>query len=701
MILLAPQTLNVNRPVERFHFSCDLRRGWHLLRIRLASQADHGIRKRGTVTIGDASGSFAWNDSLTDDIVIRLDRPAQQITMMLRHAQGAVDFKRFSIRRISKTRAVVRATTAKLKLLSQFNCLGPVLQRGSRLLLRGDLRGFSRKLMKGLPDSRVMRIETKRAEEAGASWWRRRSLSLEQRQAIEQQCDAIERPVPLAVILPVDATRLDHARQAAFSVLRQIYPHWQLRILWQGRQAPRKIESAIGHDARCSIDTGPFEESLQRCLSEVHCERVVVLSPDAELTEDALFRISALTDPTRFATHAVTLPSRSERNLEQIGSLSTAMSVLRWAQSRVTTTSNEPLVHPLDGGCETSLTLPLPTITRTLHLAANFTGISGWDAVAFQILRGLSRSGVRVMRHPQSLVKTHTLPPGLCFDESPRSADDPQLVIAAPFQVKQFLPDSKSAVFTMWECDRLPAASVKVLNEARVVIVPSRWGEEAFRASGVAVPIEVVPLGFDPFVYYPRGDVTQGPCVFGSAGALGAGGVRKNLTAVIAAFRAAFPSETDVRLRLKITPNCPPFDIPDDTRIEVTRAVMPANDVAEWNRSLSAFVNASFAEGFGLHLLEAMACGVPLISTAASGPESYFDGTVGLVVPHRTIPVKNDYYDGNWYEPDFDAMVESMKQVHRNRVQAFELGEAAAARARSLTWRDTGRKLSKVLADRL
>lgn len=63
------------------------------------------------------------------------------------------------------------------------------------------------------------------------------------------------------------------------------------------------------------------------------------------------------------------------------------------------------------------------------------------------------------------------------------------------------------------------------------------------------------------------------------------------------------------------------------------RFLSPRSDVPEVLRCLDVLVNASVAEPFGLTLLEAQACGVPVIGTSAGGiPEFVDDSSTGLLV---------------------------------------------------------------------
>jgi glycosyltransferase involved in cell wall biosynthesis len=63
------------------------------------------------------------------------------------------------------------------------------------------------------------------------------------------------------------------------------------------------------------------------------------------------------------------------------------------------------------------------------------------------------------------------------------------------------------------------------------------------------------------------------------------------------------------------------------------RFVGPVDDVPAVLRSLDVLVNGSTSEPFGLSVLEAQACGVPVIGTDAGGiPEFVTDGETGLLV---------------------------------------------------------------------
>ena len=58
------------------------------------------------------------------------------------------------------------------------------------------------------------------------------------------------------------------------------------------------------------------------------------------------------------------------------------------------------------------------------------------------------------------------------------------------------------------------------------------------------------------------------------------------------------------------------------------------DELAPFLAALDVYVSASRAEAFGLALVEAMACGVPVVATATDGSRDIIeDGTTGRLVP--------------------------------------------------------------------
>lgn len=342
------------------------------------------------------------------------------------------------------------------------------------------------------------------------------------------------------------------------------------------------------------------------------------------------------------------------------------------------------------------------TIVRTgprLHLAGNIHGPGGYDHVVLKALIGLFDAGVHVYRDARAFMARDYVPPAYAPSELMYDWHAPRLAIIPPHLLYWYKPGKTTAAWTMWETDRLPEGSAKYLNRCGLVLIPSQWGVDSFRKNGVSVPMEVVPLGYDPDVFSPRAP-NSGPqvCTFGTAGALDEGGLRKNVQRVIDLFRLAFPGKTDVRLKVKITPRSPMVKTYGDSRVEVVNASLAPPALADWYRSLTCYVNASYGEGFGLHLLEAMGCGVPLISTRFSAVGEMFDSAVGYEVGYKLIEAQNKVYSGVWADPNNDELIDRMRAVYVDRAAAERFGAVAARRAPSFSWGESIRKLVAALA---
>jgi glycosyltransferase involved in cell wall biosynthesis len=114
------------------------------------------------------------------------------------------------------------------------------------------------------------------------------------------------------------------------------------------------------------------------------------------------------------------------------------------------------------------------------------------------------------------------------------------------------------------------------------------------------------------------------------------------------------------------------LDLADQVRFV---GYVPPQDLPWWYNAADLFVYPSLYEGFGLPLLEAMACGTPVIaSTASSLPEVV--GQAGLLVDPR----------------DIDALATAMDQVLRNMDRRDEMRTAGLKQARGFSWQETARQ---------
>jgi teichuronic acid biosynthesis glycosyltransferase TuaC len=109
---------------------------------------------------------------------------------------------------------------------------------------------------------------------------------------------------------------------------------------------------------------------------------------------------------------------------------------------------------------------------------------------------------------------------------------------------------------------------------------------------------------------------------------------------LIEAFAAAFAGEPTVRLRLigdgpmqeELERLCTARGVAGQVEL---MGVLASEQVRDELAAADAFVLASDVETFGVAVLEALACGCPVLVTASGGPEHLVEGGNGVVIPPR------------------------------------------------------------------
>jgi glycosyltransferase involved in cell wall biosynthesis len=281
--------------------------------------------------------------------------------------------------------------------------------------------------------------------------------------------------------------------------------------------------------------------------------------------------------------------------------------------------------------------------------------------------------------------------------------------------VNGYVP-SKIVICTTWESSELPALAVANLNLASLVIVPNRWNAENFRRDGVSTPIHVVPYGYSPKEWLSPKMAAQGEKrrgegegegkdrVFrvGMAGRTKHGASRKGITEGIMAFWDAFRFTRDVELHIKTHRDClMDFGYPkDDRRFVVDSELVSSYRMSLWYRNLDVYLCPSKCEGWGLHTLQAMACGVPVIAAKFGGTAEFFDSTCGWEIEYDLEPAGDHYVGlGEWAVPRHKSMMGALREAYEDRDKVKVLGSAAAERAGSFTWDMAGETMRDVLVN--
>jgi alpha-maltose-1-phosphate synthase len=214
------------------------------------------------------------------------------------------------------------------------------------------------------------------------------------------------------------------------------------------------------------------------------------------------------------------------------------------------------------------------------------------------------------------------------------------------------------------------------------ILVPSEPARQSFVRRGInASRVVKVPYGVDISAFsVPTEERRPGAIV-----SVGTVGLRKGHHHLIEAFRILDTQSASLTLVGPVTPGWDKRLHLDQAGVRATGPVSRSRVVEELQRA-SMFVLASVQEGLALVIAQAMACGLPVVATEATGVrELITDGVEGIVVPAP---------------PDARSLAEAIDSLLTDRDRAQAMGAAARRKVESFGgWDRYGHQLVAAFRD--
>ena len=273
------------------------------------------------------------------------------------------------------------------------------------------------------------------------------------------------------------------------------------------------------------------------------------------------------------------------------------------------------------------------------------------------------------------------------------------------------LPDrcaSLNILRTTFEADRIPEHWLPHLQPFDEVWVISNHNRDAFIRSGVAPEkIRVVPSFLDTNRYCPNGPKIGLDSKFNDRFVFLSvldWQLRKGWDLLLRAYCEAFTVDDDCGLILKISRShgIAMSDVISQAEeviyglgeslqkrfdIEIIDDPYTSEQMCQLYRAVDAFVLPSRGEGWGRPYMEAMATGLPVIGTAASGNIDFMNQNNSVLISAQSVPVPgkavyeiNVYAGCNWFEPDLLELGQAMLVIkndpeHRKRISANAMND--------------------------
>jgi glycosyltransferase involved in cell wall biosynthesis len=305
--------------------------------------------------------------------------------------------------------------------------------------------------------------------------------------------------------------------------------------------------------------------------------------------------------------------------------------------------------------------------------------------------------------------------------KKPYRVPDTTIAIMTPPQWRLALADKtkKFIGYCVWEGDKIPKFWIEYLLDDRVdqIWVPSlhtwraiintidkmEWNDDIPTEEIIKEKLRIIPHGVNTELFIPKEKEDNKTFNFlCNKGWRGHEEDRGGVQYVLRAFTEEFSKDENVSLDLHVNPAyINPVMVKtymdnlkldkDSPPIKVSASNIPYNKLPALYQNADCYVCATRAESFGLDTAEAMACGVPVITTGYGGQIEHMDSSCSELIDYKLEEVKGDImYEGiKWATPDIKHLRELMREAFDNQETVRVMGKSARKFIKDFTWDNT------------
>lgn len=285
------------------------------------------------------------------------------------------------------------------------------------------------------------------------------------------------------------------------------------------------------------------------------------------------------------------------------------------------------------------------------------------------------------------------------------------------FSLAEFVGKNLHIGWPIFELDEFTQTECQHLNQCDHLFVCSEWAKNTLIYNHIKrdSDISVIPLGVDRDIFNENLEHKPWPTFIVLH--IGKAEVRKSTDSLVDLWSMTFDKNDKVELWVGL--ESPFYDnghvnywldlyknSPMGSTVRFLHRQEHHRDVAQIMSMCSAYISISRAEGFDLPLLEAMACGKPVIATNYSGHTEFCNQKNSYLVD---ITDKEPAFDGRWFksgignwasidEPQLTQASNYLRMLYEKKMKGEILDNPEGVKtSQQFTWDNTVEKIIKVL----